>query len=626
MSLLNELKRRNVLRIAAAYLVVAWLLIQVAETIFPLFGFDDTPARIAVVLLSIGFVPSLIFAWAFELTPEGLKKESEIDRTQSFTHNTGKKFDRVIMVVLALALGYFAFDKFVLAPQQEAEQLAALEKQKTSEVEQARKAGRSEALVESYGDKSIAVLPLVNMSSDPEQEYFSDGISEELLNLLAKVNGLRVISRTSAFLYKGSDKSTPQIAAELNVAHILEGSVRKAGDRIRLTFQLIEAGSDTHLWSESYDRDLKDIFAIQDEVAAMVVEQLKIELDVGLTPAVRHNPQAYALYLEAKQLLLAKVDINRAEKLLLQVLAIEPQYLDAKVGLAWVYNHRGDVADFSSDIELAEQFYAREVAILDEVAAIDPDNVLLNVTLGWDNMRHVEIAAPYIERALAADPRSSEALNVAMVLLTRLWRQHEAVPIGEYIYERDPLHIPGQWNLARAALNDGQYELAENTYRTYDAVNPNENRALWMIGLTFLLRGNAEAALEQFQEQVSHAGTRLHGTILALHDLGRIDESDEAMAALVAFEEWGDYERFRAFLIGTAYAWIGDADSAFEYLGKQRAIFSGIFRVEAHSPLYQKIEKDPRWIPFRKSVEVDPERLEAVEFNPTLPRDMPKPE
>jgi tetratricopeptide (TPR) repeat protein len=237
-------------------------------------------------------------------------------------------------------------------------------------------------------------------------------------------------------------------------------------------------------------------------------------------------------------------------------------------------------------------------------------------------MRNVEIATPYIERALATDPHNSRALNVAVVLLTRLWRQHEAVPIGEYIYRRDPLNIPAQWNLARAALNDGQYELAEKTYRTYDEVSPGNARIQWLIGLTYLLRGNAQAALEQFRKQVAHDGLRLQGTALALHDLGRQDDSDAAMAALIAIEGWGDYEGLQPFFIATAYAWIDDADRAFEYLEKQRETWSGFLRIEAHSPLYQKIEKDPRWIPFRESVDVGPERLEAVEFNPRLPNDL----
>ena len=223
-------------------MVTAWLGIQVAETIFPAFGFGDAAIRLVVIVFAIGLIPALVVSWVFEITPEGLKKEKDIDRTTSITNKTGKQLDRIIMVVLALALGYFAIDKFALSPQRQAEELATATKE-------AHKEGRSEALVESYGDKSIAVLPFVNMSSDEEQEYFSDGISEELLNLLTKIPELRVISRSSAFSYKGKDIKLTEIAKELNVAHILEGSVRKAGKLVRITVQLIEARSDTHLWS-----------------------------------------------------------------------------------------------------------------------------------------------------------------------------------------------------------------------------------------------------------------------------------------------------------------------------------------------------------------------------------------
>ena len=188
MSLYHELKRRNVFRVASAYLAASWLLIEAAETIFPLYGFGDAPARIVVTVLAIGFPLFLVFSWVFELTPEGLKKEKDIDRTAAVTRKSGKQLDRIIIVLLALALGYFAFDKFVLEPARVADIV-----QETAEQ------ARTDALVESFGDKSIAVLPFANLSADPEQEYFSDGISEELLNLLARIPELRVTSRSSSF-------------------------------------------------------------------------------------------------------------------------------------------------------------------------------------------------------------------------------------------------------------------------------------------------------------------------------------------------------------------------------------------------------------------------------------------
>ena len=252
MGLVSELRRRNVFRVAAAYVVVAWLVVQVAETVFPIYGLSDASIRIVITVVVIGLIPSLILAWAFELTPEGLKKEKDIDRSRLITPQTGKKLDRIIMAVLAVALGYFAFDKFVLSESREA-----------TIAEEGRQEGRIEALVESYGDNSIAVLPFHDMSPDKDQEYLSDGIAEELLTLLARIPELRVISHSSAFAFKGKDIEAPEIAERLNVDHILEGSVRKAGNRVRITAQLIEARSDTHLWSETYDRKLDDIFAIR---------------------------------------------------------------------------------------------------------------------------------------------------------------------------------------------------------------------------------------------------------------------------------------------------------------------------------------------------------------------------
>jgi len=258
MNFLAELRRRNVLRVGAAYIVTGWLIIQVVETVLPAYGYGDAAIRLVVTLLAIGLIPSLIFAWAFELTPDGIKKEKDIDRTHSITPTTGKKLDRIIMVILALALGYFAVDKFVFSQSRE-----------TAIAETARQEGRSEALVESFGDHSIAVLPFVDMSPQGDQEYFSDGIAEELLNLLAKIPELRVISRSSAFSYKGKDINLADVARELNVAHILEGSVRKAGNQVRITAQLIDARSDTHLWSETYDRPLDNIFAVQDWIRCL---------------------------------------------------------------------------------------------------------------------------------------------------------------------------------------------------------------------------------------------------------------------------------------------------------------------------------------------------------------------
>ena len=230
MPLIPELQRRNVIRVATAYVVVAWLIIQIAETTLPVFGFTDNAVRVVIIVLGIGLVPAIVGAWVFQLTPEGLRRDKGADETPATSNISSRNLDRAIIVTLVLGLSYFALDKFLLAPDRAAEREAEVAEQ-----------ARAEAIVGFYGDRSIAVLPFENMSSDPEQEYFVDGIAEEILNLLANIRELRVISRSSAFAFRGQDLEIPEIAERLNVAHVLEGSVRKIVNTVRVTAQLIEA-------------------------------------------------------------------------------------------------------------------------------------------------------------------------------------------------------------------------------------------------------------------------------------------------------------------------------------------------------------------------------------------------
>jgi len=262
MSLYHELKRRNVFRVGIAYLALSWLLTEVSGTLFPAFGIPDWGVRFVVIVFALGFVPALIISWVYELTPEGLKREKDVVRDTSITHLTARRLDVFTIGLIVVALAFILFDRLWLSPR--LEQLTATAAEAVTDSVQT---AAPEPAEHQYPPNSIAVLPFVNMSDDPGNEYFSDGISEELLNLLAKIPELRVISRSSAFSFKGKDFDMPTIAAQLNVAHVLEGSVRKAGNQVRITAQLIEASTDTHLWSETYDRTLDDIFSIQDEIA-----------------------------------------------------------------------------------------------------------------------------------------------------------------------------------------------------------------------------------------------------------------------------------------------------------------------------------------------------------------------
>src|SRR6266576_390094 len=245
----SELKRRNVIRAAGLYLVGAWLLTQVASTVLPMFGAPDWLPRSIVILLVIGFVPTLIFSWVFELTPQGLKRDEDVPIEQSIAPQTARRMNRLIIGVLVLAVAYFAVDKFVLSARQEKSV-----------------AGLSSSSNAVPNEKSVAVLAFANLSEDKGSEYFSDGISEELLTVLQKIPGLHVAARTSAFSFKGKNATAQEIGQKLGVAHLVEGSVRKAGNQVRITVRLSRVTASEQLWSESYTRDLQDVFAVQSEI------------------------------------------------------------------------------------------------------------------------------------------------------------------------------------------------------------------------------------------------------------------------------------------------------------------------------------------------------------------------
>src|SRR4051794_19019570 len=280
-NLFAELKRRNVIRMAGIYLVGAWLLTQVASTLLPMFGAPEWLPRSVVVLLALGFVPAVIFSWVFEITAEGLKREQEVAPEQSITPRTGRRMDRMIFVVMALALGYFAFDKFLLAPKREAALVV-----KSREAHPASPSDDSKA-----NSKSIAVLPFENLSSDKENAYFTDGVQDEILTDLARIADLKVISRTSVMQYKtGVARNLREIGQQLGVARVVEGSVQRAANKIRVNAQLIDARNDTHLWAQTYDRELADVFAIQSEIAKAIADQLQAKLSPSEQKAIEQQP------------------------------------------------------------------------------------------------------------------------------------------------------------------------------------------------------------------------------------------------------------------------------------------------------------------------------------------------
>ena len=449
MSIIHELKRRNVIRMAGLYLVGAWLIVQVASTVLPMFGAPEWIARSVVLLLAIGFLPALVFAWAFELTPQGLKRDAEVDPAQSIAPQTAKRMNRLIVFVLALAVVYFAFDKFALAPRREAALVAATEKSTEAEAGIDRKTAVS--------DKSIAVLPFVNMSADKDNEFFSDGVAEEILNALAQVDDLKVAGRTSSFQFKGRNESLTAIGQALGVAHVLEGSVRKQGDKVRITAQLIRTQDGYHQWSEAYDGDLKDVFALQESIAQAIAAKLKLTLSntqaQRLVDAGTGNPEAYQLYLRASSTFdrRDRAHMLEAVKQLEQAIALDPTYARAYARLASVHailptyipgrfakrteevrsNARRAI---ELDPQLAEPWAAMAMAAplsgdglvesrqdFEKALQIDPDDVTSNFWLGLTLARsgYDRAAVERIEHALAVDPMVPNVMRWRGVLYLR---------------------------------------------------------------------------------------------------------------------------------------------------------------------------------------------------------------
>jgi TolB-like protein len=334
MSIFAELRRRNVLHTALLYLVAGWVLMQVAELLFDVLELPTWAPRLVLGLLVLGFVPALILSWIYELTPEGVKRAQDVAPGDSITARSSRRINMLIVALLAVAIGLLLWDRF-RRPNATPASAARTSVGSPSARSPVLPGRRVDSAV------SIVVLPFVNVSDERQNEYFSDGLTEELLNLLANIPGLRVIARTSSFAYKGKDVKVADIARELNVDHVLEGSVRKSGDRVRITAQLVRASDSSHVWSESYDRRLEDVFAVQDEISKQVVGALKLQLLGSDTahagPGGTSNPEAYEEFLRALYLLnqgQREDTLRAALSAYDRAIAEDPSYAQAHAGRA----------------------------------------------------------------------------------------------------------------------------------------------------------------------------------------------------------------------------------------------------------------------------------------------------
>jgi len=582
-SFFAELKRRNVVRVAGLYLVGAWLIVQVASTVLPMFGAPEWLPRSIVILLVIGFVPALIFSWAFELTAQGLKREEEVKANESIAPKTGRRIDRLIIAVLVLAVAYFAFDKFVLAPQREAT------------------AGTTA--------NSVAVLAFDNLSDDKGSEYFSDGISEELLTILQKIPGLHVAARTSAFSFKGKNATAQEIGQKLGVAHLVEGSVRKAGDIVRIAARLTQATTGEEQWSENYTRNLKDVFAVQTELAQTIVEQLKGQLTNGVAnPTTKaeiesqvrdaakggtKNVEAHESYLQGWFFLHrhSEKETDQARVAFERAVQLDPRFALAWAGLGqahvWDCNYgtEGGQQGFNAHLIAARQAVDRALSIEPKLPeALYPRAVIeTNFDYNWKG------AAETLREALVLAPQDPALLMEAGNLAQARGELAQALDFFRRAVALDPVNAQARAFLANGLSNSGKQKEARAEYHRVIELNPAAPNSHAAIGFTYVLEGRFEEAVVAAQKDVAD-WARLLTVSCARWGQKRIVESDAALADLIA--KFGDTA---AYQIAEVYAYRNDKDHAFEWLERaRRQRDAGLAGLRADT-LLPNLHDDPRW-------------------------------
>ncbi len=484
MRLITELRRRNVFRVAIGYVVVAWLVLQVADVMIDNIGAPDWLFGAILLMLALGLPLALVFAWAFELTPEGIKREHEVDRSRSMTRTTGRKLDRAIIVVLALALAWFAWDKFSPAPGSGSSSIAGSTPGSDAPPQKGSEPNAESGTPDpSTPDQSIAVLPFVNMSADADNEYFSDGLSEELLNLLARVEGLKVASRTSSFKFRDSQADIGEIGDQLKVTTVLEGSVRKSGDQLRITAQLIKVDDGFHLWSQTYDRQLDNIFAVQDEIATAIVEALRLPLlgEEQAPLAVAAQPasfEAYDLFLLGKHHARAFTEegFEKSIDYLAQAVALDPEYAPAWSQLAHAYVLVADYGGRDMNAMLPEAERAVERAL-----ALDPDSadaLVTKSTIRGYQGRGAE-RVQLLERAIALDPEHAQGLRRLATAIIDTAPQRTLM-LAERAYALDPLFDMSRSTLVMATFAARGYEAARERFASQVAQDP-DNPAVYEV-------------------------------------------------------------------------------------------------------------------------------------------------
>jgi len=592
----GELRRRNVIRMAGLYVVAAWLLIQVSGTVLPMF---DAPAwlpRSIVFLLALGFIPTLIFSWVFELTPEGLRREGQVPAEQSITSETGQRMNHMIIAVLVLALAFFGFDKFVLAPKREAALV-------TSAHEEATKQAAAPA-APVVNDKSIAVLPLANASGNKDEQFFSDGLSENLIIALSQFEGLTVIGRNSSFQFRDSKDDSRTIGEKLGVATLLEGSVQHAGDLVRVSAELINAANGHTLWSERYDRPYKDLFALQDDITKHVASALKAKLLTGESATAQSdrppsgNLEAYTAFLQGKFYAARFIEADDREAI---AQFTEATRLDPRYALAWAelsHSATGMAARFL-DGERAQQVYALARRAAATALQLAPDlaaahgalaYVRLTADFDWDG------AEAEYRRGLELAPNDGNAKFGLGEVLAALGRPEQAVELTRQALATDPLNPRWHAFLAQYLSALGLQDEARKAILKAIALQPGGSATHEQLTIIEILRGDAKAALIEAKQEppgpwqdIALAMARQVGGDAAVADAA-VKDVAEKHATLVAYQ------------IAEIYALRNDAEKTFEWLDRAWSSRDPGIEYLLTDPLILRFRDDPRFAAFCKQL------------------------
>jgi adenylate cyclase len=567
---LTELRRRNVFKMAILLAIGGWAVLSVADPVLDIFGAPEGSLRVVFLVLVGTFPIALFLSWFYEITPEGLKREVDVQPGESVSADTGRKMNFMITLGILLVGAGMTIQYFIFSD-----------------------TGGLEAIKKN----SIAVLPFVDMSPEGDQEYFGDGIAEELLNLLAKMPELKVAARTSSFSFKGQEEDVATIGEKLRVANVLEGSIRKAGNKIRITAQLISAKDGYHLFSETYDRAMVDIFAVQDEIAAAVVALLEISLLNREPPKARRtDPEVLTLYMQGRQYarLRTKEGFAQGLEALEKAVEIDPDYAPAWAEIGLINLTKAFLND-------STEFYALAREEFERALSIDP-----NLTEVWANLSAIYSVHEWnftkadesLQRALSIDGRNALALRRAAIFASHMGNVEKAIELYETALSYDPLSLALYVNLGLANFWAGNLEQSVEYFDQALTISPNFSQGMYHRGMVSLLLDDPETALTYFEDEAM-VGRKLMGQSLAYWDLGRKEESTAVLDEFIRdhmSDGWGPF-------IAMVYAYRGEADQAFELLEMEYEERASILLEFQINPLFENLHADPRWDDLMQRIE-----------------------